>query len=275
MAYLLNGQRNTTGSDQYIQVKHNQMIHKDVIKRRPAHPSASQMNRKIPLLKSRHRTMFPLIKTSFKSQNANNSSKSKFKYVSPHKYVRADIVTTKKQGSAQMKNKIDKYCEYYQKFGFCKYKNSCRNKHDPNRVAVCKDWLKDGSCKSSDKCHRQHILSPHVVPHCRHFQYGYCYNPECRYTHVHVKDDAPLCRAFVQDKYCERGLDCKNKHYWYRFNSERLDDDNSTTSTKNAEKRSRENDETTAERATKHRLNDKGEKVDEFAAGFDYIPFNN
>ncbi|KAF0434653.1 zinc finger ccch domain-containing protein [Gigaspora margarita] len=255
MAYL-NGQRNTAD---YIQVRHNQMIHRDVIKRRPAPSPTSQASRKLPLLKSKHRTIFPLAKAPFKTQNTNTLLKSKFKYISPHK----------------MKNKSDKYCEYYLKYGLCKYKNSCRNKHDPARVAVCKDWLKDGTCKLNDKCHRQHILSPHVVPHCCHFQYGYCYNPECRYIHVHVNDNAPLCRAFVQDKYCEQGLDCKNKHNWSRFNTTRLSDDNSTTDTKDSGKRSRENDETIVERATKHRLNDKGKKVDEFAAGFDYIPFNN
>ncbi|CAG8663033.1 33788_t:CDS:2 [Gigaspora margarita] len=239
MAYL-NGQRNTAD---YIQVRHNQMIHRDVIKRRPAPSPTSQASRKLPLLKSKHRTIFPLAKSPFKTQNTNTLLKSKFKYISPHKYVRADIITKKKQGSSQ--------------------------------VAVCKDWLKDGTCKLNDKCHRQHILSPHVVPHCCHFQYGYCYNPECRYIHVHVNDNAPLCRAFVQDKYCEQGLDCKNKHNWSRFNTTRLSDDNSTTDTKDSGKRSRENDETIVERATKHRLNDKGKKVDEFAAGFDYIPFNN
>ncbi|KAK4703501.1 hypothetical protein P7C70_g2717, partial [Phenoliferia sp. Uapishka_3] len=44
----------------------------------------------------------------------------------------------------------------------------------------------------------------------------------CPYSHVHVSRDAPVCRAFVEIGWCEKGADCEERHVWEcaRFSSE-------------------------------------------------------
>src|SRR5947209_19753759 len=87
-------------------------------------------------------------------------------------------------------------CPNYLYTGRCKDGQKCPFKHDDTRVGICKTWLKGEECPANSHCHLQHEPSPHVVPHCRHFQRGWCTNDNCRYTHVHVRKDAPLCKGF-------------------------------------------------------------------------------
>lgn len=45
-----------------------------------------------------------------------------------------------------------------------------------------------------------------------HFAKGNCSNPSCRYTHVRVSPTAPVCRPFGIYGFCEKGLNCTDRH---------------------------------------------------------------
>lgn len=90
----------------------------------------------------------------------------------------------------------------------------CSYKHNPNKVEICKKWLKGAEC-SGKKCYRQHILSAHIIPHCSHFAKGMCLKgSECRYTHVKVSKRADYCKEFMVDGFCDAGENCRKKHEW-------------------------------------------------------------
>ena len=51
------------------------------------------------------------------------------------------------------------------------------------------------------------------MPHCLHFPS--CRNgSDCIYPHVHLAADAKVCKDFVKLGWCERGLDCTERHVW-------------------------------------------------------------
>ncbi|PYH41219.1 CCCH zinc finger protein [Aspergillus saccharolyticus JOP 1030-1] len=88
----------------------------------------------------------------------------------------------------------------------------CPYTHDPNKVAICKDFLQTGKCNSGMSCDLSHEPSPHRSPACVHFLRGRCANPECRYAHVRVTPGAPVCRDFATLGYCEKGAQCDERH---------------------------------------------------------------
>ncbi|CAB4389585.1 unnamed protein product [Rhizophagus irregularis] len=114
----------------------------------------------------------------------------------PNKLVRADLFKDQKgtrlNGSIVMANGsnrvfksqiVNKQCTYFNKYGRCKDGDLCSYKHNPNKVEICKKWLKGAEC-SGKKCYRQHILSAHIIPHCSHFAKGMCLKGEnCRKKH--------------------------------------------------------------------------------------------
>lgn len=81
-------------------------------------------------------------------------------------------------------------------------------------MAICKDFLQTGKCRSGDSCDLSHEPSPHRSPVCVHFLRGRCSNPECRYTHVRVTPGAPVCRDFAVLGYCEKGAECTDRHVY-------------------------------------------------------------
>jgi len=96
--------------------------------------------------------------------------------------------------------------------GSCFKGPKCRYIHDPSKVAVCKEFLLKGSCPNGDDCDLSHDLTPERTPTCLHFTKGNCSNPGCRYTHVRVSPNAPVCRSFGIYGYCEKGADCQERH---------------------------------------------------------------
>ncbi|EXX69548.1 uncharacterized protein OCT59_025101 [Rhizophagus irregularis] len=145
----------------------------------------------------------------------------------PNKLVRADLFKDQKgtrlNGSIVMANGsnrvfksqiVNKQCTYFNKYGRCKDGDLCSYKHNPNKVEICKKWLKGAEC-SGKKCYRQHILSAHIIPHCSHFAKGMCLKgSECRYTHVKVSKRADYCKEFMVDGFCDAGENCRKKHEW-------------------------------------------------------------
>lgn len=95
--------------------------------------------------------------------------------------------------------------------GTCYKGPSCLYVHDPNKVAICKEFL-HGKCSAGIGCDLSHEPSPHRSPTCMHFLRGHCANPECPYAHVRVTPGAPVCRDFATLGYCEKGAECEERH---------------------------------------------------------------
>ncbi|KKA23839.1 CCCH zinc finger protein [Rasamsonia emersonii CBS 393.64] len=91
---------------------------------------------------------------------------------------------------------------------------TCPYIHNPDKVAICKDFLQIGKCHAGESCDLSHEPSPHRSPVCVHFLRGRCSNPECRYAHVRVTPGAPVCRAFAVLGYCEKGAECEERHVY-------------------------------------------------------------
>lgn len=96
--------------------------------------------------------------------------------------------------------------------GSCPKGPRCRYIHDPNKVALCKEFLKDGKCASGEFCDLSHDMSPERTPNCLHFAKGHCAKADCPYTHSKAPPSAPVCRAFGFKGYCEKGANCTERH---------------------------------------------------------------
>ncbi|KAE9961923.1 hypothetical protein BLS_001122 [Venturia inaequalis] len=88
----------------------------------------------------------------------------------------------------------------------------CKFTHDVNKVAVCKTFLHQGICPAGSACALSHNLTPNRTSACIHFVRGSCTKPDCRYPHIKVNLDAPVCSPFARLGYCEAGADCPNQH---------------------------------------------------------------
>lgn len=96
--------------------------------------------------------------------------------------------------------------------GSCTKGPSCRYQHDPNKVAICKDFLKEGRCINGDNCDLTHELTPERVPNCLHFAKGNCSNSNCQYSHSAALPSAPVCEDFGYRGYCGKGAECTERH---------------------------------------------------------------
>lgn len=96
--------------------------------------------------------------------------------------------------------------------GNCPFGRNCMFKHDLNKVAICKEYLFKGSCSNGQGCDLSHDPTPNRTPACIYFSRGNCTNPDCRYTHVKIDADAPVCRDLATVGWCERGATCTERH---------------------------------------------------------------
>ncbi|KAH8429861.1 CCCH zinc finger protein [Aspergillus melleus] len=122
---------------------------------------------------------------------------------------RLGAVTSKRKPTMVRKNEL---CSRFSTTGTCYKGPNCLYIHDPNKVAMCKDFLQTGNCNAGISCDLSHEPSPHRSPTCMHFLRGRCVNPECRYAHIRLTPGAPVCRAFANLGYCEKGAECDQRH---------------------------------------------------------------
>ncbi|QDS72945.1 hypothetical protein FKW77_008330 [Venturia effusa] len=106
--------------------------------------------------------------------------------------------------------KLAELCPKFNLTGLCS--RDCKFTHDVNKVAVCKTLLHQGICPAGSACALSHDLTPNRTPACIHFVRGSCTKPDCRYPHVKVNLDAPVCSPFAKLGYCEAGVGCPNQH---------------------------------------------------------------
>eukprot|EP00878_Enallax_costatus_P025366 GHUV01027137.1.p3 GENE.GHUV01027137.1~~GHUV01027137.1.p3 ORF type:complete len:109 (+),score=11.72 GHUV01027137.1:698-1024(+) len=68
--------------------------------------------------------------------------------------------------------------------GMCMKGEACGflHKFDPERMPVCRVWMKTGECKELE-CPFKHSLDD--VKECNMYKLGFCiYGPNCRYKHT-------------------------------------------------------------------------------------------
>ncbi|RCI14515.1 hypothetical protein L249_6850 [Ophiocordyceps polyrhachis-furcata BCC 54312] len=99
-----------------------------------------------------------------------------------------------------------------QPIGSCPKGPRCRYIHDANKVAICREFLKEGKCGDGDSCDLSHEVSPERVPNCVHYAKGHCAKPDCPYTHSKAAPGAAVCEAFGFLGYCEKGSECRDRH---------------------------------------------------------------
>ncbi|KZF23854.1 CCCH zinc finger protein [Xylona heveae TC161] len=123
---------------------------------------------------------------------------------------RSGIVKAKrKHGTVKKRSEL---CKRFATTGSCLKGPLCPFVHDPNKVAICKEFLQTGNCLAGEACDLSHEPTPKRVPTCLHFLRGKCSNPNCRYAHVRVNPGAPVCRAFATLGYCDKGINCPERH---------------------------------------------------------------
>ncbi|KAJ4318303.1 hypothetical protein N0V84_006900 [Fusarium piperis] len=96
--------------------------------------------------------------------------------------------------------------------GSCSKGPRCRYLHDPNKVALCKDFLKEGRCINGESCDLSHDMTAERTPNCLHFAKGHCAKADCPYTHSKASPAAPVCRDFGFKGYCSKGAECAERH---------------------------------------------------------------
>ncbi|KAF9375576.1 hypothetical protein CPB97_011369 [Podila verticillata] len=105
------------------------------------------------------------------------------------------------------------FCKYFTRFGHCT-NIRCPFMHSRQHLAICKRFLR-GLCHYTDAtCKLSHTPSPHSTPACSHFQYAACTKDKCLYPHIKVNAQAPICRPFAKEGWCEAGATCKDRHVW-------------------------------------------------------------
>ncbi|CAG8547909.1 724_t:CDS:2 [Diversispora eburnea] len=197
--------------------------------------------------------MNPAITTTTTYKDDNNNSPSSYIQIKPNKLVRAEL----------LKND----------FSQPKY---IRTK--PNvivRAEVANNF--NGKHPKHPNSYSSHKKSPHVIPYCRHFSHGLCINRKCHYTHVRVNPKASRCEAFIKERYCPKGFDCREKHEWSFpiFDDDEIEEakkrkwDDSEDSNDEFKKDQKEESS-----KPKIRVKQEWENVNEFSdGGFDFIPF--
>jgi hypothetical protein len=111
--------------------------------------------------------------------------------------------------SAQQRANKTQYCMFYNLFGKCNKEDSCRYLHDPDKVSICRQFLR-GTCDKSP-CLLKHIVSAERMTVCHAFLRGECADDACPYSHVRVNSKAAACPDFLKG-FCPLGSLCKLRH---------------------------------------------------------------
>ncbi|KAF9131205.1 hypothetical protein BGW39_002111 [Mortierella sp. 14UC] len=127
---------------------------------------------------------------------------------------RAAQQALKTKRSRMAPKKARPFCKYYTRFGICSRDIGCPFVHSRSHLAICKKFLR-GVCPNTEAtCKLSHTPSPHTVPACVHFQRAACNKDDCIYPHVRTNPQAPICRPFATEGWCEAGINCKDRHVW-------------------------------------------------------------
>ncbi|KAG0042413.1 hypothetical protein BGZ83_000495 [Gryganskiella cystojenkinii] len=130
--------------------------------------------------------------------------------------VKDQILKKQKAKAALHKSRVPRvvsYCKYFTKTGQCPLAG-CYRVHSRDHLAICKKFLR-GICRySASTCLLSHKPNPHTTPPCYHFQRAACSKVDCPYPHIRINPQAPICRPFATQGWCDAGNACKDRHVW-------------------------------------------------------------
>ncbi|KAI8597174.1 hypothetical protein EDD21DRAFT_225048 [Dissophora ornata] len=106
------------------------------------------------------------------------------------------------------------FCKFFTRFGQCQRGPACPFMHSRTHLAICKKFLRGICPNTASTCKLSHTPSPHTTPACSHFQRAACTKDDCLYPHIRINPQAPICRPFATEGWCEAGINCKDRHVW-------------------------------------------------------------
>ncbi|KAH7914596.1 hypothetical protein BJ138DRAFT_346700 [Hygrophoropsis aurantiaca] len=123
-----------------------------------------------------------------------------------------DLCRRRRPTSKRMKY-LDKPCPRFTTTGACSRGLTCLYQHDPNKIAICWNFLQGNCPNNAETCNLSHDPTPERTPLCVHFaNNGRCTRDKCPYPHVRVGQRTGVCRDFAVLGYCGKGLDCEMQH---------------------------------------------------------------
>jgi len=107
----------------------------------------------------------------------------------------------------------DNPSSYHGCSGACSRGLTCMYQHDPNKIAICWNFLHGHCPNTAESCNLSHDPIPERTPLCVHFaNNGRCTRDNCPFPHVRVGQRHGVCRDFAVLGYCSKGLDCQMQH---------------------------------------------------------------
>ncbi|KAF9912748.1 hypothetical protein BX616_010256 [Lobosporangium transversale] len=106
------------------------------------------------------------------------------------------------------------FCKFFTRFGRCSKGFTCPFVHSKTHLAICKKFLRGTCPNTANTCYLSHTPSPHNTPACAHFQRAACNKDNCLYPHIRINPQAPICRPFAKEGWCDAGANCKDRHVW-------------------------------------------------------------
>ncbi|KAI9573944.1 hypothetical protein HD554DRAFT_2202066 [Boletus coccyginus] len=108
---------------------------------------------------------------------------------------------------------LNKPCPRFTMTGACSRGLTCMYQHDPNKIAICWNFLHGHCPNTAESCNLSHDPIPERTPLCVHFaNNGRCTRVNCPFPHVRVGQRYGVCRDFAVLGYCSKGLDCQMQH---------------------------------------------------------------
>ncbi len=141
------------------------------------------------------------------------------KLVRAQQAVAAALARSRNRTLKRGRKRPDEFCLFFNRFGRCaKGEAGCPFLHDPEKVAVCRAFLK-GACRGKgdldggrgSSCLLSHKVEQEKMPTCAFFLKGACTKDDCPYSHVKVNAKARACPDFLKG-WCPRGAACTLKH---------------------------------------------------------------
>ncbi|KAI6149364.1 hypothetical protein BKA82DRAFT_129079 [Pisolithus tinctorius] len=108
---------------------------------------------------------------------------------------------------------VDKPCPRFTTTGACSRGLTCMYRHDPDKIAICWNFLHGNCPNTAESCSLSHDPIPERTPLCVHFaNNGRCTREKCPFPHIRVGQRHGVCRDFAVLGFCAKGLDCEMQH---------------------------------------------------------------
>ncbi|GJJ68457.1 cleavage and polyadenylation specificity factor subunit 4 [Entomortierella parvispora] len=128
--------------------------------------------------------------------------------------VKDQLLRARQEKGNKRQRKARPFCRNFTRFGRCHRDYLCPLVHSRDHLAICKKFLRGICPHSASTCLLSHVPNPHTTPPCQHFQRAACTKDNCPYPHIKKNPQAPICRPFATEGWCNDGDACKDRHVW-------------------------------------------------------------